>query len=324
MAGHGSKTVVVAALAANLGIAVTKFAASLYTGSSAMLSEAIHSLVDTGNQGLLLFGMRRAERPADERHPFGYGKEIYFWSFVVAVLLFSLGAGFSIYEGIEKLIDPHELSSPYVNYVVLGIAIAIETISFKIAMTEFNAQRGDTSAVSAITSSKDPVLFTVLIEDLAALLGLVIALVGIFLADQLGAGWIDGVTSIVIGVMLAGVAAFLSRETHGLIIGEAADPTLVASIREIVQREGSSNGRAVIQKVNEIRTLHFGPHDVLVTMSLDFSNTVTAHVVEVTAGRIERAIKAEHPEVKRLFVEVQSHTTHAADAAEGAGAKRQS
>jgi cation diffusion facilitator family transporter len=292
----------------------------MYTGSSAMLSEAIHSLVDTGNQALLLFGMHRAARPPDERHPFGYSKEIYFWSFVVAIILFSLGAGFAIYEGIEKLLHPHEISSPFVNYIVLIIAIGIELASFWVAITEFNKSRGDKGPVTAIRTSKDPVLYTVLLEDAGALLGLVVALAGIFLAHQLDAPWIDGATSIVIGVMLAGIAIFLSRETHGLIIGEAADPGLVSSIRGIVMSDEGTGERGAIRKVNEIRTMHFGPHDILVTMSVDFKNDATAHVVEGVVHRLDRAIKAKHPDVRNLFIEVQSHTTHVASQRNAQGA----
>ncbi|MEZ5776504.1 MAG: cation diffusion facilitator family transporter [Hyphomicrobiaceae bacterium] len=320
MSANGSTKVIFAAMAGNTAIAVTKFAAAVYTGSTAMLAEAIHSLVDTTNQALLLFGMKRAALPADTRHPFGYGKELYFWSFIVAMLLFSLGAGFSIYEGVEKILHPHPIESPVVNYVVLFMAILFEGGSFLVALKEFNRSRGATGFMTSIRSSKDPVLFTVLFEDAAALTGLVIAILGIFIAHQSGIAWVDGATSVVIGLLLAGVAAFLSRETHGLLIGEAAKPELVAGVREIVENDERSKELGAIRTINEIQTLHFGPHDVLVTMSLDFKNTVSAAVVENAVARFEKAIKERFPEVRRLFIEVQRHSDHLANkAASGDG-----
>ena len=217
MAAGGSTKVVVAALGFNGLIAVSKFVAATITGSAAMLSEALHSVADTANQGLLLLGMRKSRRPADTRHPFGYSKELYFWSFVVAILLFSMGAGVSIYEGVQKLIKPHPITSPIVNYVVLGVAIVFEAASTFVALREFNAQRGTMSPVAALKSSKDPALFTVVLEDLAALTGLAIALIGTLVADLGGRLAADAVASIAIGCVLAGVAAFMSRETKSLL-----------------------------------------------------------------------------------------------------------
>lgn len=192
MAGHGSKKVIIAALAGNAMIAVTKFAAAAYTGSSAMMSEGIHSLVDTGNQGLLLHGMKRAKRPADEKHPFGYGPEIFFWAFVVAILIFAVGAGVSIYEGIHKIQDPHPITNPYVNYLVLGAAMVFEGFAWWIAYKEFSSRRGKRGLLEEVRLSKDPTVFTVLFEDTAAMLGLMVAFAGILAAQLTGAVWLDG------------------------------------------------------------------------------------------------------------------------------------
>src|SRR5690606_11917775 len=219
MAAASSRKVIYAALLGNSLIAATKFAASFYTGSSAMLSEAIHSVVDTGNQGLLLHGLRRSSRPADEAHPFGYGRELYFWAFVVAIIIFGVGAGVSIYEGVEKLRHPHPITSPAVNFVVLGIAMVFEAGALYVAITEFSRVRGDVPFWRAVRTSKDPALFTVLFEDTAAMLGLVIAMIGLALAEYLEMPWLDGAASVGIGLILAATAALLAYETKGLLIG---------------------------------------------------------------------------------------------------------
>ncbi len=308
MSAGGSTSVVIVALASNLGIAVAKFAAAAWTGSSAMLSEAIHSLVDTSNQGLLLYGIKRSERPADERHPFGYSREIYFWSFIVAILLFSMGAGVSIYEGIAKLLEPHPIKDPAVNYIVLAVAIGLEGVSTWRALTEFNAQRGSLDPIRALRTSKDAALFTVVLEDLAALTGLVVAIAGIAAAHLLHLEWADGVASIVVGLVLAAVAAFMSIEIQGLLIGEAASPEVVAGIRELIADE-TGPGKPILA-LNELRTMHLGPADVLVAASCDFQDGETAKSVEATTARIERAVKARYPEVRQLYFEVQSQKDH--------------
>lgn len=310
MSAGGSTGVVMVALACNLGIAASKFAAAGWTGSSAMLSEAIHSLVDTSNQALLLIGIKRAARPADARHPFGYAREIYFWSFIVAILLFSMGAGVSIYEGIDKLTHPHPIHDAYVTYIVLGIAVVLEGVSTWKAVSEFNSRRGDTGLLAALRSSKDPTLFTVVLEDMAALAGLAVALVGILAADKLGIAYADGIASIVIGLILAAVAAFMSIEIQGLIIGEATHPSVQDGLRVLVAAE-TGEGRP-IRRINEIRTMHLGPNDVLVAASVDFHDHETARDVEATSARIERAIKGKYPQVKRLYIEVQADGDHAA------------
>lgn len=309
MASPGSTKAVIAALIGNALIAVTKFAAAVFTGSSAMLSEAIHSLVDTGNQALLLYGIHRADRPADASHPFGYGKELYFWAFVVAILLFAMGAGVSIYEGVHKLANPAELTNPYVNYVVLGLAFAFEAVAWTVAYKAFDKARGGRSLLSALHQSKDAAVVTVLFEDTAALLGLVIAFAGIAAAHFYGIAWADGAASIAIGAVLAVAAGFLAYETKGLLIGEAARPELVEAVKEMVA------DKPVIRHLNEIRTMHLGPQDVLLALSIDFFDTIPAGRVEASVAQLEKLIKARFPEVKQLFIEVQAEWDHDAELA---------
>ncbi len=304
MAGHGSRKVIFAALAGNTLIAVTKFAAAAYTGSSAMLSEGIHSLVDTGNQGLLLYGLKKSKQPADQRHPFGYGAELYFWSFVVAILIFAVGAGVSIYEGIQKVLEPHPVSDPIVAYLVLAFAMIFEAGAWWIAYKEFNQVRGKKSLIAAVRDSKDPTVFTVLFEDTAAMLGLVVALAGLLGVQYLGMAWLDGAASIMIGIILGGTACLLAFETKGLLIGEGASPEVLAKVESII------DATPAISHLNEIRTLHRGPHDVLLALSVDFIDEVTAGTVEDTIYSLERTIKRELPQVTRLFIEVQAREHH--------------
>lgn len=299
MASGGSRTVIIAALVGNGLIAVTKFGAAAYTGSSAMLSEAIHSLVDTGNQVLLLYGLKRASRPADDKHPFGYGMEIYFYSFVVAILIFGLGAGISLYEGIEKVRHPHVITSAYINYIVLGLALVFEGVAWTIAFREFKKSKGDLGYVEAVRQSKNPALFTVLFEDTAAMLGLLIALIGIWLSQTLGMPVLDGVASILIGLVLAATAALLAYECKGLLTGESALPHVNDGIRRLALKERH------IGRVNELRTLHLGPQHILLTMSVDFADTVSAGDVETTISILERQIKSRYPDITRVFIEAQ-------------------
>lgn len=310
----GSKKVVYAALAGNSLIAVTKFVAAALTGSSAMFSEAIHSVVDSGNQGLLLYGMKRAERPADPAHPFGYGKELYFWAFVVAIIIFAVGAGVSLYEGIEKIRHPHPVTDAYINYIVLGLALVFESVAWWIAYKEFRRIRGRRSTIAAVRQAKDPTVITVLFEDSAAMLGLLVAFTGIALGQWLDMPVLDGVASVGIGLILAGTAMILAYECKGLLTGEAADPLVVASIRAI--------GRdwPGVLSVNELLTLHFGPRDVLVTISLDFGGELGADQVEQAISGIEAKIKERHPEISRVFVEAQSRHAHRRSAAAAAAA----
>ncbi|GAB4391056.1 MAG: cation diffusion facilitator family transporter [Kiloniellaceae bacterium] len=324
MAAQGSKKVIIAALAGNSLIAITKFGAAAYTGSSAMFSEGIHSLVDTGNQGLLLHGLKRSARPADKRHPFGYGSEIYFWAFVVAILIFAVGSGISIYEGVHKLLDPHPIKDAYVNYIVLGLAMVFEGVAWWVAYKEFKAGKGSRGYLKAIQVSKDPSIFTVLLEDTAAMLGLIAAFIGILLGQLLDIPELDGAASIVIGCILAVAAIFLAYETKGLLIGEGADPALTSELRAMVREHPA------VFRINELLTLHHGPNDLLVTISVDFRPDLTADEVEAAVTELDSQIKEAAPAAKRVFVEAQSWRAHrdsvlavqqkAADSKEGGGA----
>lgn len=272
-----------------------------------MLSEGIHSLVDTGNQALLLYGMNRSVRPADAKHPFGYGAELYFWAFVVAILLFALGAGISVYEGIEKLNNPHPVKDAYVNFIVLGLAIIFEAGAWWIAFREFTKTKGRLGYLHAVQKSKDPAIFTVLFEDTAALLGLFVALAGLLAVEYLDVVWADGAASLGIGFVLAVAAIILAAETKGLLIGEAADPELVAEVR----REALAHEH--VNAINELRSLHLGANDILLVISIDFSDSVELEGIEAAVRDLERGIKAAHPDVRRIYIEAQSAKDHAAD-----------
>jgi len=309
MAANSSKTVIFAALAGNAAIAITKFVAAWFTGSSAMLSEGVHSLVDTGNQILLLYGIKQAAKPATPDHPFGYGLRLYFWAFVVAILIFGLGAGISIYQGIDKIQIPHPVESAWINYLVLTLGLVFEGGVWWVALRAFRKEKGSGSWIEAIRASKDPTIFTVLFEDSAALLGLLTAMLGIFLSQALEMPWLDGAASIVIGLILTVTAAFLAYECQSLLTGEGVRPAVRNNIRAI-----ASSGEGVL-RVNELLTMHFGPNDVLVAVSLDFSDGLRASGVEATVSALERAIKQTHPEVTRVFIEAQSFEAHRRDAA---------
>lgn len=307
MAAQGSKKVIIAALAGNSLIAMTKFAAAAFTGSSAMFSEGIHSAVDTGNQALLLYGLKRAARPADERHPFGYGREIYFWAFVVAILIFAVGAGVSFYEGVHKFLDPHPVSDVYVNYVVLGVAMVFEAGAWWVAYKTFKAGMGRRGYLQAVQVSKDPSIFTVLLEDTAAMLGLLVAFFGLLIGQWLQIPEMDGAASMVIGLILAAAAMLLAYETKGLLIGEGADPELASRLSAMV------SGHEAVMRLNELLTLHQGPQDILVTVSLDFHDHLSANDVEGAIAALERRMKTADTAVRRVFIEAQSWQAHRSD-----------
>ncbi|MCH2162128.1 MAG: cation diffusion facilitator family transporter [Phycisphaerales bacterium] len=300
MAASGTKVVIYAALAGNGLIAITKFIAAGFTGSAAMFAEGIHSVVDTGNQGLLLYGLKRSKKPACERFPFGHGKEVYFWSFVVAILIFALGSGISLYEGIHRVMHPSEVTSPLINYLVLGAALIFEGVAWYLAYREFRVQQGERSFTGAIKASKDPITFVVLFEDSAAMLGLVVAGVGLTLNQVLAMPIFDGLASIAIGLILAGTAICLALRTKSLLIGEAADPELVEDVRQRAAALPASVG------VNEVLTLHMGPHFVLLTVSIDFADAMPVGEVEKTVERLTRDIREAHPDIKRVFIEAES------------------
>lgn len=296
----GSKTVIYAAIAANLGIAAAKFVAAAVTGSSAMLSEGIHSAVDSGNGILLLYGVNRSNRPADDHHPFGYGKELYFWSLVVAILIFALGGGISIYEGVKHLQHPEPISNPLVNYLVLGVATVFECVALVLALKELNQIRGDMSIWQAVRESKDPTVITVLFEDSAALAGIVVAFIGVYLGSTLGWTWADGSASILIGVILTVVAGFLVVETKGLLVGEGANPKMLASIRALIAADEN------IVAMDRPLTMYFGPHHALLVLNVEFKAGLTPQQAESTIDRIELGIRGAHPDIKQIYIEADS------------------
>jgi cation diffusion facilitator family transporter len=296
-----AKKVILAALAANLLIATVKFVAAWMTGSSAILSEGIHSLVDSGNQVLLLHGQRRAALPPDEDFPFGHGKEIYFWSFVVSILVFSVGAGLSLYEGVDHLLKPTTIKNVGVNYLTIGTAMIFEGVSWVISVREFAKQKAPQhSFVQAIRKGKDPTLFLVVLEDSAALLGLLVALLGVALASLTGIPLFDGAASVVIGLILGATAVLIALETKGLLVGEAALKEVVQAIREVV-----AAGEHV-EHVNEVLTLHMGPDYIVATISLDFVDEVPAGEIERTVVVLEGEIRKRVPEVKKVFIEAEA------------------
>lgn len=264
-----------------------------------MMSEGIHSVVDTGNQILLLLGLKKANKPANKDFPFGHGKEVYFWSFVVAIMIFAVGSGISIYEGIHSLTDPHEISNPNINYIVLGLAMIFEAFAWYFAWKEFNKTKGDRSYFEAVRKEKDPTTFVVLFEDSAAMLGLVVAFIGVLLTQVTGILIFDGIASIVIGVILGGTAIWLAHETKGLLIGESADQEIV----EAIQRMGDEMDS--IERVKEVLTLHMGPQYILVTISADFNSALNSDEVESNTADLSAKIKQKFPRVKRVFIEAE-------------------
>lgn len=304
MAAHGgSKKVIYAALAGNLAIALTKFAAAFFTGSSAMLSEGVHSLVDTGNGGLLLYGMHRAARPPDRTHPLGHGRELYFWSFIVALLVFALGAGVSFYEGVIHMLAPEPVANAMVNYIVLGLSFLFEGSSWWVALKEFRREKGRLGWLEAVQRSKDPSVYTVLFEDSAALLGLIVAFVGILAAELLEMPQLDGAASIGIALILGATAIFLARESKSLLLGEPASPEVQRQVLAIAQQDPA------VQRANGVLTLHLGPQEIVAGLSIEFEDHLAAPEIEACVERIEARLKKEMPDITRLFVKPQTTGT---------------
>ncbi len=299
-----SKKVILAALVGNFLIAVTKFIAAFITRSSAMFSEGVHSVVDTGNQVLLLYGLRQSKKPADAQFPFGHGKEIYFWSFVVSILIFAVGAGISVYEGVQNFLDPHPIESPSVNYIVLAFAMLFEGGAWWLAWKAFTKAKGPYGYIEAIQRGKDPTLFVVLFEDSAATLGLLVAFLGVFLGQVTGIYAFDGLASILIGLILGGTAIWLAHETKGLLIGESANEEVIAAIREIVREHQA------IQQINEVLTMHMGPEYIFVHVSVDFGDGVSDSEVETAVSQLTTQRKQALPRVKRVFIEAESWQSH--------------
>jgi cation diffusion facilitator family transporter len=295
MAEGSSKTVVYAALAGNLAIAIVKFGAFWWSGSSAMLTEAIHSLVDTGNQGLLLFGMNRANRPPDESHPFGHGMELYFWSFVVALMIFLAGGAFSIYEGAQKFLDPEPIEDAWVALAVLGASALFEGASFWVALREFNARRRDVPLLRAIRLSKDPSGFSVLLEDSAALVGLAVAAVGVAATTYLGIPQGDAIASMVIGVLLIGAAIVLARETRSLLTGESASPRVLATVRRVLEADPR------VRAVHALQSIQLGPTKVLFAIALDIDDSLDLDGFKALGAELRDRIKRGAPIVSNVF-----------------------
>ena len=294
MAGGSTRTILIA-LGANLGIAIAKFGAAAVTGSSAMLTEGVHSLVDSANQVLLLYGRARSNRPADAQHPFGYGRELYFWSFIVAILVFSLGAGVSVYEGVLHIITPEPATSPLVAFGVLGTAFALEGWSTIAALGDFNATRRGT-IWQEIRATKDAPTLVILLENSGALVGLVVAALGLALSLVTGNPFWDGLASVLIGLVLGVLAVVLLYEAKGLLIGESADPVMVEAIRALAA------AHAGIVRVHEVLTLHSAPTMVTTIISADFEDTMTARDVERIVLDIEHHVAARFPLVARVYV----------------------
>jgi len=298
--GNESKTAIFAAIIGNLLIAVTKFIASALTGSSAMLSEGIHSVVDTGNGGLMLLGIKKSQKPPDEAHPFGHGRELYFWTLIVALSIFAVGGGVSIFEGVKHIQNPVEIENPVWNYSVLGLSFVFESISWFYGWKAFRNTRNGQTILKTIHTSKDPTSFTVLLEDSTALLGLIIAFLGVFFGHYYNFPLFDGIASVVIGVLLCLVALFLGYETKGLLIGESVDPETIRGVRRIAEAEPK------VEKAVKILTIHFGPNEVLLTLELQFVKDISATDLRVAIRRIELDVKKKYPDVTRVYFEAES------------------
>ena len=298
----GEKPVTIyAAMAANLGIALAKLAAAFLTRSSAMLSEGIHSLADTGNQGLMLLGNHLSKKPADRSHPFGYGMEIYFWSLIVALILFGLGGGLSAYEGITHLQNPPQLEDPTWNYVVLGVAALLEGTSFTIALRKLMVHRNaGENVIQAVHTSKNPEIFLVLFEDSAALVGILIAFLAVLLGHLFDNPYLDGVGSLLIGVVLGIVAIFLAYETRLLLLGEGAEQPMVAAICRMIKDDRDVLG------VARPMTMYFGPHHVLLNIAIHFKEDVSTKDLVRIVDRLESQVRKAYPIIRQIYIEAES------------------
>jgi len=304
VAEHTSKTAIIAALIGNFLIAVTKGIAAALSGSSAMLSEAVHSFVDTGNEVLLLYGLKRAAKPPDKVHPYGYGRELYFWSFVVALLIFAVGAGVSAYEGFVHIRHPEPITDVWINFVVLGLAAIFEGVSWWFGWKAFSRVRRSRPIWDAFVASKDPTTFMVLFEDSAALLGIAIAAVATFFSWKLKLPWIDGAGSVLIGLVLAIVAVLLARESKELLIGERASPELSAAVRETASED------PCVRQVVDITTSQMGPDQVIATISVEIDEDLRVPEVEQLIARIEGAIRSRYPQLFRIFIRPVAGARH--------------
>jgi len=295
-----SRLAIIAAIAGNIAIAITKFIAAGLTGSSAMLSEGIHSLVDTGNGGLMLLGIHKSQQAPDFEHPFGHGKELYFWSLIVAIAIFAVGCGMSMYEGITHLVHPEPIGKAAWNYAVLGFALVFEGASWVFGWKAFRSVRGRQGIFEAIRKSKDPSTFMVFFEDSAALLGIVIAFVGIFIGQQLHNLYADGLASIMIGVVLGCVSFFLAYESKGLLIGEGVDRETLHRLRRLVEKDDA------VEHVSRLLTMYFGPHEVMLTLEVKFRDELSMVGMRNTIGRIQKRVKEHYPDITRIYFASES------------------
>lgn len=292
-----SHWVVYGAVAANVGVCAAKFSVALLFGSAAMLSEAFHSLADSGNELLLLLGLRRSRKPPDREHPYGYGKELYFWGLIVALLLFGIGGGSSIYKGVERLTHPNPPHTSVANYVVIAVAFALESASLWFGIRNLRKRHPNGSLLLAMRRSKDPTVFTVVAEDLAAVAGLTAALLGISLSQLLHAAWCDAVSSIVVGLILTSVGIFLASESRKLLVGEAGSQALLDDVRRLAMEDSA------VRRVGDALSMQLGPDDVLVNLDVEFWPQASKDTVPELIQRLEERIREVHPEVRRLFVQ---------------------
>jgi len=295
-----SKIAVYGAIASNVAIAIVKFVAAGITGSSAMLAEGIHSLVDTINGVLLLVGIRLSQRKPTPEHPFGHGKELFFWSLIVAVMIFGVGGGVSVYEGILHILSPHRVENALWSYLTLGAAAVFEGASFVVALRQFLKEQGDTPFWQALSISKDPTTYTVMAEDSAAVVGLVVAAVGVFLSDRFDMPRADGAASIAIGLLLAGVALLLIRQARGLLIGEGIQPETAQGIRELALATPG------VHSVGRPLSMYIGPEEVLLALDVGFDPEVSADEVATAVRRLETSIRERYSKIKRIYIEARS------------------
>jgi cation diffusion facilitator family transporter len=300
-ASSSSKLSLYGGIAANVAIAISKFVAAYITGSSAMLSEGIHSLVDTGNGGLLLYGMNRSQRPADAQHPFGHGKELYFWALIVAVLIFAIGGGMSFYEGIKHIEHPEPLEDPMWNYIVLGVSIVFEGAAAWLAIRALlENQAAGSSFWNTLRTSRDPAVFASVLENAAAVAGLIIALLGVFFGHLLNNPSLDGAASIVIGLLLMGVAVLLVSRTKALLVGEGVNETVLLEVQELARKTPG------VTRVRPPLTMYLAPDDVMLALDVDFADELSATQVEAAVVGVQNTIRTAHPEFKRIFIEAKS------------------
>ena len=301
MPSPGSLRVIYVAIAANLAIAICKFVVAAISGSSAMLAEAFHTIVDTGNECLMLVGIRRSRRPPDERHPFGFGKELYFWSLLVAIVIFGLGGGISIYQGIARILTPRETGPPLWNYVVLALSAAFEGYSWYVARRQLLVKRRPGETLwHVITRSKDPTVFTVFLEDTAALIGIALAFTGIFLGHWLHNPYFDPAASIAIGLVLGAVAVLLAIESAGLLVGESAHLRSVSRVKEVIESDPN------VEAVGDVLTMQLGPDQVFLAVDIKFREGLDVRGLEAAIDRIEARIRQVEPSIQRIFLEAES------------------